>query len=74
MSVVRNDLTREQIRSAISGMEETVRQKAFDAGSTVTYAQNGKIVQETSDGKVTELGSTTAGTTVEVRKKNWKIG
>lgn len=73
MSDVRNDLPLTKIREAAEKVAHEARRKAFEVGSTVVYARDGKIVRESSDGKTVIVGNSKAEE-VKVRKLVWKLG
>jgi len=68
-----NDVPLQCIRDAAEGVAPVVRRRAFGAGVAVVYSKDGKILRESSDGKIEVVRSSKARE-IRVRKKIWKIG
>lgn len=68
-----NDLPLQCIRDAAKGVAPEVKRRAFGAGVAVVYSKDGKILRESSDGRIEVIRSSRARE-IHVRKKIWKIG
>lgn len=71
MSNVKHDVPLKDLQKVGNEVGADARRKAFDAGSSVTYASGGKLIRESSSGKFEELGDSSARD-VTVRKLVWK--
>jgi hypothetical protein len=60
------------IRDAAEKVAPEARRKAFEAGTDVAYAKEGRIIRESADGRVFVVGPSIASDVV-VRKRVWKL-
>jgi len=68
-----NDYPLQSIRDAAESITPEVKRRAFGAGVAVVYSKDGKILRESSDGRIEVIRSSKARE-IRVRKKIWKIG
>ena len=61
-----------RVKRAAGKVAEIAREKAFRAGSTYTYVEDGKILKAHQDGSVDEVRPTDAGT-IKVTQRRWTL-
>jgi len=61
-----------RVKRAAGQVAQIAREKAFSAGTTYTYVEDGKILKANQDGSVVEVRRTSAGN-VTVTQRRWTL-
>jgi len=62
-----------RVKRTAGQVAKVARERAFQAGTTYTYVEDGKILQASKDGTVVEVTNTKARN-VPVSKRRWVLG
>lgn len=69
----RNDVPLAVLRSAAARGRETAMERVVQHGGELVYVLKGRLVAESADGQIRDLGESTAKT-VTLKQRKWKIG